>query len=219
MFVSRLLRVLSLPRSLVLNIKIFGWGGVRLPVLFSNSVHVKGISRGCIQVANPTPFCVKIGFGGSPEISRTRTSLIFSEGGTVNFRGPAVLSEGTVLSVEGGHLAFGSNFSSNKNCIYQCTKEITLGDDCLLGWNISIRDTDGHSISGPTGELSNTSESICVGNHVWIAANVDVLKGSMVADGSVVATRALVTKQFDDPNSLIGGIPAKLIRRGVAWEF
>lgn len=39
-FVNRAKVALAIPRSLLLNIKLFGWGGVRIPVLFSNHVSV-----------------------------------------------------------------------------------------------------------------------------------------------------------------------------------
>lgn len=45
-FVNRAKVALAIPRSLLLNIKLFGWEGVRIPVLFSNRVSVKGLRRG-----------------------------------------------------------------------------------------------------------------------------------------------------------------------------
>ena len=47
---------------------------------------------------------------------------------------------------------------------------------------------------------------------------MDVFKGAYVPDGCVVAAHSLVSKDFDEMNSLIGGIPAKVIRRDISWE-
>ena len=50
-----------------------------------------------------------------------------------------------------------------------------------------------------------------IGNDVWIGENVSILNGVHVGDGSVIATGAVVTKDVP-PYSIIGGVPAKIIR-------
>lgn len=218
-FVNRAKVALAIPRSLLLNVKLFGWEGVRIPILFSNRVSVKGLRRGSMRISHPTRFGVRIGFGGSLGVSRNRAAVIVANGGVIEFDGVANLCEGTVMRVEGGHLIFGANFNSNKNCCYWCNDEIVLGDDCLLGWNVSLRDMDGHTVFGPDGEQTNAPVGVHVGNHVWIAADVGVFKGSSIPDGCIVAARALLTRRFDEPNALIGGLPAKVIRRDVSWKL
>lgn len=47
---------------------------------------------------------------------------------------------------------------------------------------------------------------------VWGGANVTILKGVTVGRGSVVAAGAVVTRSCP-PYSIIGGVPARLIRR------
>ncbi len=218
-FLSRFSTALCIPRSLVLCLRVFGRGGMHIPVLFSNRVHVRGLRRGSMRIAQPSRFGVRIGFGGSLGISCNRTSVIVADGGVIDFGGRATLCEGTMMRVEGGHLSFGSDFNSNKNCRFWCNHEMSFGNDCLLGWDVSLRDADGHTVFGPDGEPGNAPVGVHVGDHVWIAADVDVFKGARIPDGSVVAARALVTKQFNEPNVLLGGLPAKVIRHGVSWQL
>lgn len=218
-FIEKIGYALAIPRSLLINIRVFGFGGgVRIPVLFANNVRVRGLGRGSMRVADPSAFGVRIGFGGSLGISRNRALVSVVDGGIVEFKGRASFREGTVIRLDGGHLEFGRGFTSNKNCGFYCCREMSFGDDCVLGWNVTFRNSDGHAIFGPDGQLSNAPSDVRIGSHVWIAANVDVFKGANVPDGCVVAANSLVTKDFDEMNSLIGGIPAKVIRRGVSWE-
>ena len=54
-------------------------------------------------------------------------------------------------------------------------------------------------------------EPVVIEDGVWCGANVTILKGVTIGRGSVVAAGAVVTKSFP-PYSIIGGIPAKLIK-------
>ena len=53
---------------------------------------------------------------------------------------------------------------------------------------------------------------------MWIGADTTLLKGSVVKDNSIIATKAVATKAFDEENVVIGGFPATIIERGINWE-
>lgn len=96
---------------------------------------------------------------------------------------------------------------------------VKIGTDCLISWDVWFRTSDNHSIIDiETNKRINGPASIFVGNNVWIAASSWFLKGSQVSNGSIVATRSLITKSFNEENSLIAGNPAKMIKKGVAWD-
>lgn len=51
-----------------------------------------------------------------------------------------------------------------------------------------------------------------IGNDVWIGYEAVIMPGVKIGDGAVIGTRALVTKDVP-PYTIVGGIPAKPIRR------
>ena len=54
--------------------------------------------------------------------------------------------------------------------------------------------------------------NIVVGNDVWIGYEAVILAGVTIGDGAIIGTRAVVTKDVP-PYTIVGGVPAKPIRR------
>lgn len=61
-------------------------------------------------------------------------------------------------------------------------------------------------------EQGITTKSVVIGDDVWIGANAVVLPGVTIGNHCVVAAGAVVTKDVPG-NSLVGGVPAKLIKQ------
>ena len=53
---------------------------------------------------------------------------------------------------------------------------------------------------------------IVIGNDVWIGYEAVILSGVTVGDGAIIGTRAVVTKDVP-PYTIVGGVPAKCIRK------
>lgn len=59
---------------------------------------------------------------------------------------------------------------------------------------------------------------IIIGNDVWIGANSVILDGIKIADGAIIGANSIVTKDVE-PYSIIGGVPAKEIRKRFGPEI
>lgn len=95
---------------------------------------------------------------------------------------------------------------------------ISIGDDCMFSNNISVRTTDSHSILDQSGKRINQAIGISISNHVWIGFEALILKGSIIDDHSIVASRAVVSSSTAHaPHAIIAGIPAKIIKEGINW--
>lgn len=88
---------------------------------------------------------------------------------------------------------------------------ISIGDDCLIAPFVYLVDSD-HSIKAGEriNKQANNTAPISIGNDVWLASNVTILKGVSIADGAVVAANSMVNKDIG-PMEIWAGTPAKKI--------
>jgi maltose O-acetyltransferase len=89
--------------------------------------------------------------------------------------------------------------------------EVRIGSRVQFGHHVVLLTMD-HEM-GPSearcGRL--VAAPITIGDGVWIASRATVLPGVTIGDGAVVAAGAVVTRDVP-PNTLVGGVPAKLVR-------
>jgi acetyltransferase-like isoleucine patch superfamily enzyme len=95
-------------------------------------------------------------------------------------------------------------------CYIQAINGIELGDYTLIGPNVGLISAD-HS---PLNIKTHKSVSpIRIGNYCWVGMNAVVLPGVQLGDHTIVGAGAVVTKSFPDGYCVIGGNPARLIKR------
>jgi len=112
----------------------------------------------------------------------------------------------------GATLRLGSGYISSR-CIVDCFSRISIGDDVAISKNVVIRDSDNHYFA----DAEEVAAPITIGSHVWIGLNAVVLKGVTIGDGAVVAAGAVVAQDVP-PRSLVGGVPARVLREDVRWR-
>lgn len=96
---------------------------------------------------------------------------------------------------------------------------VIIGNNCMLSWNIHIFASDSHTIyDAKTKKLLNWGKEIIIGDNVWVAMDCTVLKNSLIAKNCVVGASAVVAGKFTEENCVIAGNPAKVVKRGVAWD-
>ncbi len=109
----------------------------------------------------------------------------------------------------GKNLRLGKRVFINSGCKFQDQGGIIIGDDVLIGHNVTIA-TLNHAMD-PDRRGDMEPRAVHIGNKVWIGSNAAILPGVTVGDGAVIAAGAVVTKDVA-PRSVVGGVPAKLIR-------
>ncbi len=110
-------------------------------------------------------------------------------------------------------LKMGNNSAIGDYTHFGAPGGIEIGDDVIMGSYISFH-AENHNFSDTTKlirEQGVTSKGIKLGNNIWVGAKVTFLDGCVVGNNSVVAAGAVVNGVYPD-NSVIGGVPAKVIK-------
>ena len=175
------------------------WGGLfRL-------ISAKWYLRNCTSVGkmvsvNQKPLLVNQGriyLGDEVRIwSNIQQSKIFVEKG-------ALLTIGTNSRINGVHIS--------------ASQHIEIGNNVRIAPYTIIIDNDYHKIEDHFSD-EGIKSPIIIEDDVWITMNCMIMKGVRIGKGAVIAAGSVVTKNVA-PYSVVGGVPAKLIKmqtRGVS---
>ena len=133
----------------------------------------------------------------------------------------------------------GKNVVVKNKCYFGNGSKLKIGDNSQLGQNIRIGGTVNigrHVMMGPdivimaiTHDISDLSkpmidpsnpsieDPVIIGDNVWIGTRAIILPGVNIGSNSIIGSGAVVTKSFPE-NSILGGVPAKLIKNRGNWE-
>ena len=109
----------------------------------------------------------------------------------------------------GRNIHIGKNVFINAGCKFQDQGGIYIEDGVLIGHN-AVLATINH-MEDPEKRAGMIFQPIHIEKKVWLGANVTVLPGVTIGEGSVIAAGAVVTKDVP-PYAIVGGVPAKVIK-------
>lgn len=207
--------LLGLPKSLLLNFYYLPPAqAIRLPMLVSHRIKISALA-GRVTLAKVHPGVVKIGFGGFGMNAGAHGSWHVT--GDVAFEGKARIGCGARLFVDGS-LKIGDGFDASQNFILFCDHQIRIGADNQFSWNVTMMDNDGHPVFDADGNRLNAPAPVVLGDGCWIGCDCHVLKGVSIGDGCIVAAASLLNRTHSGSGLMLGGCPARVLKKGVRWE-
>jgi acetyltransferase-like isoleucine patch superfamily enzyme len=200
-------------------------GAVRLSILRTLSLSVR--HRGLCYIFRGTRLELERGYKisiapgshllvGAQRGASAPSSLHLGRDARLCIHGTVVLMRGTRIEVmDGAYLEIGPDSYLNNNSTIVCRDRIVIGSGCVISWNVNILDGNGHELVIDS-DPRPWSKPIAIGDRVWIGTGVIVLPGVTIGSGAVVAAGSVVTSDVP-AGSLIGGNPARVIRKQVSW--
>lgn len=111
----------------------------------------------------------------------------------------------------GGSIEIGDNVGIGRDTIIYANYKIVIGENSLIAGQCYIIDSD-HGIARNEliQEQPMKSKPIIIGKDCWIAAGAKILKGSYIADGTVIGAGSIVNGDTDE-YGIYAGVPYKKI--------
>lgn len=145
-------------------------------------------------------------FGLSKPIRSFLCGYIFdSAGNNINIESNAYFGDGLGIRI-------GNNSGIGINCVIQ--RYVSIGNDVIMGRDVIIMTGEHNTanIAVPINQQGNKIiKPVTINDDVYIGSRVIILPGVTIGHGSIIGAGAVVTKDIE-PYSIVGGIPAKLIR-------
>lgn len=214
---------LNIIKTLYFNIKYFPLKtALHLPVFVYRNVELSMMKGEIIILPSPKFGMVKLGMPEQYSFDRKNNITKWKSEGTLIIHGNIVFGRGCGIRIgKGATLDIGENSSLTGHSDIACFKKITIGQNCLISWDVLIMDTDFHHIADNNGMTLNELKPIVIGDHVWIGCRCTILKGAIIHADNVIAAGTMVTREIKETKSVIGGIGGKLavIREDVSWKI
>jgi acetyltransferase-like isoleucine patch superfamily enzyme len=97
---------------------------------------------------------------------------------------------------------------------------VIVGNDCLISDGIFFEATDFHSIIdiGKKEIVNGQRHALEIGSHCWLGHKAILTKNAKIPDNTIIGTSSIVTKEFDEPYTVIVGNPAKVVKHNVLFN-
>lgn len=103
-----------------------------------------------------------------------------------------------------------NNFQSPGTYIQNFKAHIYIGKGSYIGPNVGLI-TANHKPENL--DEHEDGEDVVIGEKCWIGMNSVILPGVVLGNNTIVAAGAVVTKSFPQGNLIIGGTPARIIKK------
>lgn len=119
-----------------------------------------------------------------------------------------------VQIIEWQNLSIGDNVSIHANSYIDATGNILINDNVSIAHNSTILSSNHtwDNLEVPIKYNAMFNEEVIIETDVWIGCGCRILAGVHISKRSVVAAGAVVVKNIES-NSIVGGVPAKLIKK------
>jgi acetyltransferase-like isoleucine patch superfamily enzyme len=119
----------------------------------------------------------------------------------------------SVLWQLGEGLKIGDGSSVGDYSFIGCAAGVTIGSNVLMGQRVSFHSQNHRfeDVAKPIREQGVTNNPITIGDDCWLGAGSIILSGVELGPGCVVAAGSVVNRSFG-PNSVLAGVPARLVR-------
>jgi len=190
-------------------------------LLKTNAIKIRGKSK--IRIKKNAVFIDRgnarliLGFADSttPTFPYSGINFNMMENSKLEIKGLVEIGYNSSITVnKNARLIIGEDTYIGARVHIRVNEYVKIGNNCAIAWNVTIMDSDFHEYLVDN-KIPTITKRVIIEDNVWIGNNVIILKGVRIGKNSIIAAGSVVTKDVE-PYTMVGGNPAKLIKRNVS---
>ncbi len=125
----------------------------------------------------------------------------------------AWIGHGSKIRAHEGEVRIGAKSVLGQECTISAFQHISIGRECIVADRVMLIDFD-HGVSEherPIRDQGIYKRDVRIGHNVWVGYGACFLRGVTVGDNCVIGTYTVVNRDVP-PNSVMGGVPARVLR-------
>lgn len=197
----------SFPLKQAWRLPVFVYGWPRLFSLFG-TMECVGKCKPAMIKFNQTNY-------GMP--NNPLTSSAINNWGKIIFHGKCEIFTSNKINVGRGAVLELGGIKIMCECNITAHQSVRIGNYTWITHRCQVMDSNFHFVANFTnGRIPKYTRPIIIGDYCWICNTSTIAAGSILPDKTIVASNSLVNKDMSNvpEESIIGGIPAKLISTG-----
>ena len=213
---------INLFKTIYFNFRVLPFSqALKFPVYIYGKWEFKYLGGKVVINAPIKKGMIKFGLNMAGYVVAGKGSMLILKGAQFIFNGHANISQGCSIVIHrNAQLELGSNVNIGDSVKMICYSNISIGAKTGLTWESQITDFNFHFIEDINRkEIFNLFKPIKIGEYCWIGNRTTIMPGTKLPNRTIVASNSLLNKNYIsigiEPYSIIGGIPAKLLKKGV----
>lgn len=192
---------------------------IRLPILLTSRTYFYSLSGKIELISFPRFGMIRFGYFGEDTICPSSVKTLLQIDGLMRLSRDVHFGNGlTIRVIKGAVLEIEENVKLNNLTKIICYDNIKIGGETRFAWECQIMDTSFHYIKNlQNNSIAQLNLPVEIGRHNWIANRVTIMKGVKLPDYTIVGSCSLVVKPNTEVETILGGVPAKILKNGVSY--
>lgn len=127
------------------------------------------------------------------------------------------VSYGSTIEILPNGLFETNYFTMNINSTIIVKKHIKIGNNVMIGRNVTIYDSDFHDIYDNRSNIINNDGAVIIDNDVWIGSNCLILKNTFINSNAIIGANTTISGYVKGDSITINRVEKNVVKEKIKW--